>query len=467
MAQNFGKTCVLLFVSPTLWPQPNASAAGVRTASLIKYFESSKQGTFKRVDYGCGLNETKNDIKGIPPGVRTHHLPLNRGEEMRTFLHSEMNRDLKVVVFDRFFAEEAYSSYFHKERPDVLRVLDMQDMHALRYHREALVKNLDFSNNDDRFACFKDASYMKSTPLAYQTNSDNLSSAKYLQSSLMRELSAIHRSDLTLVCSPFEYELLTCKFGVPTEKLVHASFFTEIVADCYPTSDDMNIDSQTMSNNHENRRDFVALGGFKHPPNVDQVFVLKHLWPKIRSKIPDAKLNVYGSFPTQRVQQLDDKRNGFFVHGYIDDLNEALRFSKVLLAPLRFGAGIKGKIIDAWRYGCPVVTTPIGAEGIGDSNDEWGGLVAADEQEFIEFATKLYNDKTLWMKCKSAARHLMSKQFDAERNLSIVYDVVVNAAENLHHRRSIDYLSAILWQNSMRSTEYMSRWIELKESIRN
>jgi glycosyltransferase involved in cell wall biosynthesis len=453
-----------LFASPSLWPQPNSSAAGVRTASLLKYFASSKQGTFKRADYGCGLNET-NCIIGIPPGVQIHHLPLNRKEEMMTFLHSEMNRDLKVVIFDRFFAEEAYSFYFHNERPDILRVLDMQDMHALRYHREALVKNMECSDNDDIFVCFKNSSFMNSTPSVHQTNPHTFS-AKDLQASLIRELSAIHRSDLTLVCSPFEYEILTCKFSVPPAKLVHAPFFTEIVTDYYPTTEDV-TEAKTPRNNYDARRDFVALGGFKHQPNVDQVFVLKHLWPKLRSRIPGAKLNVYGSFPPLRVQQLHDRKNGFLVHGYTDDLNNALGCSRVLLAPLRFGAGIKGKIVDAWRYGCPVVTTPIGAEGIGDSNDEWGGIVATDEGGFIESATMLYNDKTLWRKCQNAARHLLSNYFDADTNLSRVHDAIVDAAENLDHRRSSDYLSAMLWQNSMRSTEYMSRWIELKEIMRN
>jgi hypothetical protein len=466
MAQIPGKGCIVLFMSPSLWPQPNASAAGVRTASLLKYFASSKQGPFKFVDYGCGLMNDGTNIKGIHPGVRIHHLPLNRKEKMRAFLHSEVNRDLKVVVFDRFFAEEAYSFYFHNERPDVLRVLDMQDMHTLRYHREALVKNMDCSKNDDKFLCFKDSTYLNSTPLAYHTHSDKYST-KDLQLLLMRELSAIHRSDLTLVCSPFEYELLTRKFGVPPEKLVHAPFFTEIVSECYPTSDDIIESKNKQSENYETRRDFVALGGFKHQPNVDQVFVLKHLWPQIRSKIPDAKLNVYGSFPTMRVQQLHDRRNGFLVHGYIDSLNDALGCNRVLLAPLRFGAGIKGKIVDAWRYGCPVVTTPIGAEGIGDNKDEWGGIIAADEGEFIESAATLYNDKTRWIKCQNLARHLLGECFDAESNLSSVHDAIVAAAENLDHRRSRDYLSAMLWHNSMRSTEYMSRWIELKETIRN
>lgn len=457
-SRNYG----LLFVSPSLWPQPNMSAAGVRTTSLLNYFASSKQNTFQQVHYGCGLKSRDGLQEENIPGVLLHHLPANRAEEMKRFLHCDKNKNLKVVVFDRFFAEEAYSFHFHVERPDILRVLDMQDMHSLRYHREDLVKRMDSRCGHDKFACFKDYAYLTSTPKAPHSDASNMSS-KNPESLLMRELSAIHRSDLTLVCSPFEHDLLTHKFGIDPGKLVIAPFFTEKGTEGYPCGDGESQDR----NCYENRRDFVAIGGFKHRPNVDQVFMLKHLWPKLKSMVPDAKLHIYGALPPLRVQQLNDRANDFLVHGYVDNLYTALGCSRVLLAPLRFGAGIKGKIIDAWRFGCPTVTTPIGAEGIGENQENWGGVVATDEEDFISAASKLYNDKEAWNLSQNNARHLLSVYFDAKTNLSRVHSAIVRAVENLDSRRSEDFVSAMLWQSSMRSTEYMSRWIELKESIRN
>jgi glycosyltransferase involved in cell wall biosynthesis len=399
------------------------------------------------------------------PRVQMHHLPPNRSERIKEFIQNDADRDLKVVVFDRFFAEEAYSFHFYNERPDVLRVLDMQDMHSLRYHRQNMVQTMDANidmngNGVVGLDCFQDTQLLNTFPMV-QDGKHGTISGKDPSLTLLRELAAIHRSDLTLVCSPFEMALLTDEYGINPGKLVLAPFFTEAIESYHQTEMD-------------ERRDFVVIGGFKHPPNIDQVMLLKRdIWPKIRASLPDAKLHIYGAYPPPRIQQLHDERNGFLVHGHVKDLDVPLGQARVLLAPLRYGAGIKGKIVDAWRYGCPVVTTPIGSEGIEiptskhSNTREWGGIISSDNDSFVKSAVQLYSDKTRWSQSQSRARVMLKELFDAEKNLHIVNDSIVTALKEIDSRRQRDYSAAMLWHNSARSTEYFSRWIELKEGLSN
>ena len=461
IASKCRKSCRgdILFLSPTLWPQPDASAAGVRTSDLLNYFASSDPPkSFNQVHYGCGL-------KGDPPvafhDVNFQNIPPNRSKKIKEFLQREV--DLNTVVFDRFFSEEAYSFHFNKHRPDVLRVLDMQDMHALRYHREELIRKMDRQNKTG-LQCYQEEYFVKSVPSAtsYGSSLENSSQVKNPNSLLLRELSAIMRSDLTMVCSQYELDLLRGEYGIPQDKLVLASFFTSEDPNYFAPS---MVEKENVFFQHcfHRRSDFVVLGGFKHSPNIDQVLMAKNLWPKIREKLPDAKIHIYGSYPPPRISQLHNKREGFLVHGYAKHLNEPLGESRVMLAPIRFGAGIKGKIIDAWRFGCPVVTTPIGAEGIGDYLKKWGGYVASDDKSFVDAAVKLYTNEKQWKTGQDCGKKLLNELFSPS-NLNEIEESLVEARHNLENMRRRDYMSAMLWHNRYRSTEYFSKWIELKES---
>lgn len=166
---------------------------------------------------------------------------------------------------------------------------------------------------------------------------------------------------------------------------------------------------------------------------------------------------------------LHDDNSGFLVHGHIDDLESDLRRRRVLLAPLRFGAGIKGKIVDAWQNGCPVISTPIGAEGMIDNNaampDEWGGKIASNPEEFVQAALNMYTQSAVWEQCQESGTSLLNKLFNKEHNLKLVESAVRNSIAELEERRASDLVGAMLWHQGNRSTKYFSKWIELKESI--
>ncbi len=473
----------ILFLSPTLWPEPDASAAGVRTSSLLNYFASSpnsdEQSLFQNVYYGCGLpvsTDKKPKSTSDFPNVTMYHVPTNRSEFMKQFLNqSEHMKDLKAVVFDRYFAEEAYSFHFYNYRPDVLRILDMQDFHSLRYHRQYMVEQMDKdTKKNGKRCCMKldyfndsDLNYMFDYPMVHMNTtmrSDRRNNSNP-SSKLLRELASIHRSDLTLVCSQTELDILTKQFGIPKDKLILAPFFTRAVQQCHDDDED---GSKCKTSSFSKRKDFVSIGGFKHAPNVDQVMLLKQsIWPRIRKKLPHARLHIYGAYPTTKIQNLHDEDTGFLVHGHVENL-DILKECRVMLAPLRYGAGIKGKIVDAWRYGCPVITTPIGSEGmeieLGDGDDRWGGYICQSTDSFVKDAIDIYTDETKWSTSHQTTKLLLEKLFDEDSNLSRISHAIEDVLMNLNARRQVDYSGSMLWYHSARSTEYFSRWIELKET---
>ena len=449
----------LLMLSSTLLPEPNASAAGVRSASILNHFANistlnNHESLFHSVHYGCGvpLPEKIPSYDIMYPNLKNvsfHHIPPNRETTMKQFLLEDPSMiNLRAVIFDRFFSEEAYSFHFHRHKPDVLRVVDMQDMHSLRAHRQSIVENHSDSEKSSLLSSIQKV--ISSHPRLELTHHD-VKGKKDVNSTLLRELASIHRSDLTLVCSPHELTSLRDEYGIPSHKLALASFFESVSNEKYPTF-------------HE-RRDFVTLGGFKHPPNIDQVKVLKYdIWPKILKEIPNANLYVYGAYPPQSILQLHDEQYGFHIKGYAESLEEILSFSKVMLAPLRYGAGIKGKIVDSWRFGCPVITTPVGSEGMtSDNNGQWGGSIAFDSDSFVQSAIDVYTNESKWTSSQRKGKDLLERLFNAETNFKDLNGSIAYAIKSLQERRERDYFSALLWQQQTRSTEYFSKWIEQKE----
>lgn len=150
---------------------------------------------------------------------------------------------------------------------------------------------------------------------------------------------------------------------------------------------------------------------------------------------------------------------------------------RVCLAPLRYGAGLKGKVMDAWWHGLPVCTTPIGSEGmtLEDAAEpsmqsmqsrapSWGGLCGGTTaEEIINDAVRLYTEQSLWEESQRRGFELLVQLYDAESHLRAIHDAIESLIPELHWQRSTDFVGEMLWTQQLRSTEYFSRWIELKE----
>ncbi len=146
----------------------------------------------------------------------------------------------------------------------------------------------------------------------------------------------------------------------------------------------------------------LFIANYNHPPNVDAVaWLCEAVMPIVWQRLPDVTLTLVGSNPSQAVLALKSER--VRVTGYVRDVSPHFLRSRVFVAPLRFGAGMKGKIGHALSYALPVVTTPVGAEGLGLRHGENAVLAEADPERFAEAIVSLYGDEERWKRISAAA----------------------------------------------------------------
>jgi glycosyltransferase involved in cell wall biosynthesis len=147
-----------------------------------------------------------------------------------------------------------------------------------------------------------------------------------------------------------------------------------------------------IPNDFEKREGLLFVGGFAHPPNADAVlWFAREIFPLIREQIP-VNFYIVGSKVTDEIKALEQPDNGIIVKGFVteEELASLYASCRIVVVPLRYGAGVKGKVIEALYYGAPVVTTSIGAEGIPEADQV---MVVRDEPgTFAEEVIALYND---------------------------------------------------------------------------
>jgi glycosyltransferase involved in cell wall biosynthesis len=405
-----------VFIIGSVWVEPNSSAAGSRMLQLITSFLS--QGW--RVTFGTVSQKNPNSIDLSKLGVEEVRLDLNSTS------FDEFIIDLKptIVVFDRFITEEQFGWRVAEYCPKAIRVLDTEDLHCLRKTRhEALKKEIEFSNE-------------------MLLNSE----------SSKREIAAIYRCDISLIISTFEMKLLKEVFKIDKSLLYYLPFLFD------------KIDENNSWKPYDERHHFVSIGNFLHAPNLDATIQLKkYIWKEIRKRIPAAQLHIYGAYPTQQVLEFTNANEGFFVHGFVEDASFVLENSRVLLAPLRFGAGIKGKLSNAMLCGTPSVTTSIGSEGM---NDEilWSGFVEDETINFVKKAVLLYTDKIQWNQAQQHGVKIINSKFNKEL---IEDDFISNIKEifsNLEDHRNNNFTGKMFMHHSLQSSKYMSKWIQEKKN---
>ena len=179
----------------------------------------------------------------------------------------------------------------------------------------------------------------------------------------------------------------------------------------------------------EKRKDLFFVGGFAHRPNLDAVqWLVSEIMPKVREKIPDIQLHIAGSKMPNEVKDLDGK-DGVVIEGAVSDerLKELYEQSRMSIVPLRFGAGVKGKVIESLYHGLPLVTTTCGAEGIEGAKNT---IIALDTAE--EIANKiiaLYNNRAALEKLSADQREIVKKYF-SEAHAAAIMDRVYHFSEN-------------------------------------
>lgn len=158
------------------------------------------------------------------------------------------------------------------------------------------------------------------------------------------------------------------------------------------------------------RRNIFFLGGFKHTPNITAVqWFVENVWPTVHAALPDAEFHILGAEAPDAIVSLG-RRPGVRFVGYVEDLTPVLDSYRLSVAPLLFGAGIKGKLAASLGAGVPAVTTPVGAEGMGIV-DGIHALVRLDPNSFADAVISLYGDEQKWTLLAGNGRQLVERNF--------------------------------------------------------
>jgi O-antigen biosynthesis protein len=279
----------------------------------------------------------------------------------------ERGREFDVVMLCRHYVASAHLADVRLYAPKAHVVFDSVDLHFLREEREAALSG--------------DADAVKR---AHKTRTD--------------ELQVVASADVTLVVSEVERSLLNEL--APTAKVTIVSNIHDAIA---------------HRAGFNQRNGVLFVGGFRHPPNIDAVkWYAEEILPRVRALNPTIVSKIVGSNMPPEVASL--ARDGLEILGPVPDLRPLLEQSRVSIAPLRYGAGVKGKINEAMNFGMPVVATALAVEGMHLTHDI-DCLVADDPETFAAHIVELHSNAEHWARIASAGivsveRHF---SFDAVR----------------------------------------------------
>jgi glycosyltransferase involved in cell wall biosynthesis len=174
------------------------------------------------------------------------------------------------------------------------------------------------------------------------------------------------------------------------------------------------------------RDGFLFVGNFRHRPNSDAVsYLLAEVWPLLRSRDPAARLTVAGAGAPEPTKPAP----GVTVAGHVPDLTPLLGAARAMVAPLRFGAGVKGKVLLAMAHGLPVVGTPLALEGIGDGSE---ALVAEEAAGLVDAMLRLSRDESLWHELRESGLGLVERDFSPAAARRALADALSPAREGAH-----------------------------------
>lgn len=407
----------VLFIGFT-WPEPTSTAAGSRMLQLLHFFREQEY----RTVFASTATETPLSLNLEAIGIEKVHIKLN-DSSFDGFIRG-LNPDL--VVFDRFLTEEQFGWRVAEFAPQALRILDTEDLHSLRTARQTLFK--------------------KAIPF---------STDAWLQNdTTKREIASIYRCDLSLIISSYEMQLLTDSLKIDRDLLLHLPFMLNA------------LDEKTVEKwpSFEARKDFICIGNGKHAPNIDAILWLKkEIWPLIRKELRESDLHIYGAYFPEHIQQMENAKEGFRIVGWTENAESVLKKARVGLAPLRFGAGIKGKLIDAMQAGTPTITTSIGAEGM-HGDYPWNGYIADTAEKFANAAIDLYQNPGEWHSAQQNAVGIINGRYDKSVLGSKLAETLLKIKENLQEHRKQNFIGAMLLHHTLNSTKYMAKWIEEKHS---
>jgi GT2 family glycosyltransferase len=226
-----------------------------------------------------------------------------------------------------------------------------------------------------------------------------------------KELAVAAKADCTLVLSDVEKNVLLQE----NSQLKIAVF--PVARDIYGAS-----------RKFVERKDILFIGGFQHLPNIDAViFFTKEILPLIQAQIKDIKFFIIGSKPTQEVLSLAS--TNVIVTGYVEDISGYFNQCRLSVVPLRYGAGVKGKIVTSLSYGLPCVGTSLACEGMGLQHN-LDVLIADTPEDFAQNVVKLYYDENLWYRLSQNGIKAVLKNYSIDKTLHLFQNLFQDLTAN-------------------------------------
>jgi O-antigen biosynthesis protein len=338
---------------------PDQDSGSVRTSRLIRVMQSM----------GSKVTFVADNLQHLEPyvsqlqqeGVEVLYYP--QVSSLEGFLEEHAS-EYDVIVLSRYYVATRYIDTVRRHAPNALLVLDTHDLHYLRTRRLAELEG--------------------SKAIAQ--------SARSIQD---QEIDCIRRVDVTWVVSPVEQDVLAREVPQATV-MVQTNIH-------YPVDE---------ARAFANREGIMFVGGYRHPPNVDAaLFYCREVVPILREKLPGVKSYLIGSNAPAAITKLAG--DGIEVVGYVPEIEEWLDKCRLSVSPLRYGAGVKGKINHSMSHGLPVVATTPSVEGMHLVAGE-EILVADDPREFAEAIVQLYTNEALWTRLSVAGLANVRRHFSVE-----------------------------------------------------
>jgi len=349
-------------------PEPDQDSGSLRLSHLMRCLRTLGYGvTFFADNHGHHGGYTR-DLQQW--GIEVLYEPWL--ESNHAFFR-QRGAEFDYVLVSRHYVAANYVALVRKHCPNARFIFDTVDLHYLREQRLADLE-------------------------------DSLALRRVAAQTRRNELAVIAQADAVLVVSETEVGVLA---EDAPGALVHV-----------------------LSNIHEvpgrrvgysGRKDLFFVGGYQHPPNVDAAkWFVTRIWPLIHAELPEAKFHLVGSKAPDSVRSL--KGEGVAFQGFVEDLGPYLDRCRLAVAPLRYGAGVKGKVNMSMAHGQPVVATPMAIEGL---HAEHGRdvLVAEEEQAFADEVVRLYRDEELWNRISEGAVRNVQEHFSVDAAARSIEDL--------------------------------------------
>ena len=354
-------------------PTPDQDAGSVRMMNLLAILQELGF----RITFAPRANERTSHTERLQnAGVECLYAPHFRGAER---LLAERGTEFDVIIVSRAPVAHDILPLCQKYAPDRPVIFDTVDLHFLRMQREAaLARDLQVARK---------AAEMREI-----------------------EIGLASRASAVVVVSSYEKQILEPQ--LPEGHVAILSTIHAVAAHIAPFA---------------GRRDFVFIGGFEHPPNTDaMLWFCAEIMPLVCAELPEANLHIIGSNMPSSVRALASEN--VITHGHVEKVEPFFASCVLSVAPLRYGAGVKGKINHSMSHGLPVVATSVGAEGMHLVHGQ-NVLIADDPAGFAHEVVRLSRDESLWNKLSENGRANIHEHFSfeaAKRNLDALLERLVS-----------------------------------------